>query len=518
MFKIGDFSRLTPVTVQALRHYEQLGLLEPGHTDPFTGYRYDSSAQLPRLNRILALEDLGFSLEQIGQLLDAELAPDQLRAVLQLKAAEVRDQIAEAQARLARLDARQRQLEQGADLPAVDVVVKRVGPLRVAAVRDVLPHRGALGALFGELAAYRQRHGLTVTGSAVIWHDPDFRETGVDAEAVLITEDPVRPEGRVRGRQLPAEAAMACVVHQGDPATIGLTCQALAAWIEASGYQITGPERLGATLAAMAQAAEAAGFDAIAVADHVWQHPILGGAEGPSLECYTTLAFLAAQTRRVKLMTLATPVSYRHPGMLAKTVPTLDVLSGGRAWLGSGTGDDEEEARGLDLPFPPLRERYAMLEETLQICLRMWSGEVGDRQPYHGQHYQLDRLLNLPQSLARPHPPILIAGDGERKTLRLVARYADACSLRPTPELPHKLEVLRRHCEAEGRDYDAIAKTCAFLFDVGEDGATAGELIERLRWLAGMGIETVMGWVAHGDRITPIEVVGREVIPAVADL
>jgi alkanesulfonate monooxygenase SsuD/methylene tetrahydromethanopterin reductase-like flavin-dependent oxidoreductase (luciferase family) len=155
-----------------------------------------------------------------------------------------------------------------------------------------------------------------------------------------------------------------------------------------------------------------------------------------------------------------------------------------------------------------------MLEETLQISLLMWSGDEG---PFEGKHYRLERPLNLPQSLSRPHPPIMIAGDGERKTLRLVARYADACSLRPKPEIPKKLDVLRRHCEEEGRDYEKIEKTCAFAFDVGENGEKADELVERLRWLSGMGVETVIGVVPNVYRITPLEVIGREVIPAVAD-
>src|SRR5690606_19390490 len=146
----------------------------------------------------------------------------------------------------------------------------------------------------------------------------------------------------------------------------------------------------------MAHAAKAAGFDTIAVADHVWQHPILGGTEGPAFESYSTLAFLPAHTQPVNLVALATPVTYRYPGMLAKTVTTLDVLSEGRAWLGIGTGDYEEEAGGLGLPFPPQRQRYDMLEETLQICLRMWSRESGDQQPYQGEYYQLARPLNLP--------------------------------------------------------------------------------------------------------------------------
>jgi len=159
-----------------------------------------------------------------------------------------------------------------------------------------------------------------------------------------------------------------------------------------------------------------------------------------------------------------------------------------------------------------------MLEETVQIALRMWSGERGDERPFEGEHYRLERPLNLPQSLSMPHPPVMIAGDGEKKTLLLVARYADACSLRPSPEIPRKLDVLRRHCEAESRDYDSIEKTCAFAFDVGERCEKVGEVIGGLRWLAGMGIETVIGFVPGVDRIAPLEVIGREVIPAVADL
>ena len=244
----------------------------------------------------------------------------------------------------------------------------------------------------------------------------------------------------------------------------------------------------------------------------------MGGPQGPMLESYTTLAFLAAHTSRTKLMTIVTATPYRYPGVLAKMVTTLDVLSGGRTWLGIGAGDYAEEARGLGIPYPPLKERFEMLEETLQICLRMWSGERGDERSFEGRHYRLERPLNLPQSMSRPHPPILIGGDGEHKTLRLVARYANACSLRPRLELPEKLEALRRHCEAEGRDYYAIEKTCVFAFDLGEDGSRTGELIERLRWLAGMGIQTVIGRVEHMERITPLEVIGREVIPAVADL
>jgi F420-dependent oxidoreductase-like protein len=253
------------------------------------------------------------------------------------------------------------------------------------------------------------------------------------------------------------------------------------------------------------------------VADHLWQHPIMGGPMANEPECYTILSFVAANTERVNLTAMVSGVHFRHPAVLVKAVTTLDVLSGGRAALGIGSGHYEEEARGLGIPFPPQRERFEMLEEAVQIALRMWSGESGDERPFEGKHYRLGRSLNLPQSLTRPHPPIMIAGDGEQKTLRLVARYANACSLRPSPEIPRKLDVLRRHCETEGRDYDEIEKTCAFAFDVGEDGEKAGELIEQVRWLSGMGVETVIGMVPNVDRITPLEIIGREIVPAVAD-
>jgi F420-dependent oxidoreductase-like protein len=279
-----------------------------------------------------------------------------------------------------------------------------------------------------------------------------------------------------------------------------------------------GAARLGPTLAAIVEAAEVAGFDAISVVDHVWQHPIMGGPEASEIEAYTTLGFIAGRTSRVRLMTLATAASYRQAGLLAKMVTTLDVLSGGRAMLGIGAGDYPEEAEGLGLPFPSLRERFALLKETVQACLRMWDGEQGDGRPFHGIYVRMERPLNLPQSLTRPHPPILIAGGGERRTLPLVARYADACNLPPTPEIPRQLDLLRRLCDQEGRDYDAIEKTAPFGFDVGPDGSKIGELLDQLRWLAGLGIETVYGWVVGMERITPIEIMGREVMPAAAEL
>jgi alkanesulfonate monooxygenase SsuD/methylene tetrahydromethanopterin reductase-like flavin-dependent oxidoreductase (luciferase family) len=244
----------------------------------------------------------------------------------------------------------------------------------------------------------------------------------------------------------------------------------------------------------------------------------MGGPEVSQIEAYTTLGFIAAHTRRVRLFALATAVSYRHAGLLAKMVTTLDVLSGGRAMLAIGAGDYAEEAHGLGLPFPPLGDRFDLLEETVQACLRMWEGEHGTEGPFVGKHVRIERPLNLPQSLSRPHPPILIAGSGEKRTLPLVARYADACNLRPSPEIPRQLELLRRLCEQEGRDYDAIEKTVPFGFDVGENGSKVGDLIGKLRWLSGMGIRSVFGWVVGVDQIKPLEIMGREVIPVAAGL
>jgi F420-dependent oxidoreductase-like protein len=280
-----------------------------------------------------------------------------------------------------------------------------------------------------------------------------------------------------------------------------------------------GPERLGGLLAEIVGAGEEAGFDLISVADHVWVNPIIGGPLKNHLEAYTALSYIAAHTSRVRLLTLATAASYRPPGLLAKMVTTVDVLSGGRAMLGIGSGDYPEEAAGLGLPFPERAgERFDVLEETLQACLAMWEGERGSEQAFRGKHVQMERPLNLPQSLSRPHPQILIAGSGEKRTLPLVARYADACNIRPSPEIPRQLELLRRLCEEAGRDYDAIEKTAPFAFDVGQDGSKVEELIGRLRWLASMGVETVFGWVVGVDSIRPIEIMGKEVIPAVAEL
>ena len=272
---------------------------------------------------------------------------------------------------------------------------------------------------------------------------------------------------------------------------------------------------LGPALARHAQNAEAAGITRITVMDHFWQIRGVGPAEHEMLEAYTTLGYLAACTSRAKLLTLVTGAVYRHPGVLAKIVTTLDVLSGGRAWLGIGAAWNEEESRGLGIPFPPVAERFERLEETLQICLQMWRG---DESPYQGRHYQLERPLNSPQALTRPHPPIMIGGGGEKKTLRFVAKYADACNLFPSPDLPRKLDVLRAHCDAEGRDYDEITKTCYFIFDVGEKGEKTGEVIDRLGQMAELGFEVAIGAVANVWQVTPLEVIAADVIPAVAGL
>ena len=276
-----------------------------------------------------------------------------------------------------------------------------------------------------------------------------------------------------------------------------------------------GPARLGRDLAEVARAAEEAGFDYISVMDHFFQIGVIGPPDGEMLEAYTTLGYLAGCTDRARLVTLVTGAVYRYPGVLAKIVTTLDVLSGGRAWLGIGAAWNEEESRGLGIPFPPAAERFERLEETLQICLQMWRG---DQSPYHGKHYQLERPLNSPQALSQPHPPIMIGGSGERKTLRFVARYAQACNLFPGPDLARKLDVLRAHCEAEGRDYDEIIKTCYYTFDVGEKGEKAGQVADELAALAGMGFQVAIGRVARVWEVSPLEIIGSQVIRAVAPL
>ncbi len=279
-----------------------------------------------------------------------------------------------------------------------------------------------------------------------------------------------------------------------------------------------GPAKLGSTLGQIARTADQAGFDSIWVMDHFWQIRMNGPEHHEMLEGYSALSYLAAITSRAKLGTMVTGAIYRYPGVLAKTVTTLDVLSGGRAWLGIGAAWNEAESKGLGIPFPSIKERFERLEETLQICLAMWEGKRGSEKPLHGEHYQLERPLNVPQSLSRPHPPILIGGGGEKKTLRLVAQYADACNLFPSPEVPRKLDILREHCKAVGRNYDEIEKTAMFQFDLGDNGENLGKVIGGLRWLAGMGIQTAIGSVPKIYEAKRLEMIGEKLIPAVADL
>jgi alkanesulfonate monooxygenase len=276
-----------------------------------------------------------------------------------------------------------------------------------------------------------------------------------------------------------------------------------------------GPEKLADDLTRIAVAAEDLGFARLSVMDHVFQIGVIGPPEHEMLEAYTTLGYLAAQTRKVELIAWVTAVTYREPGMLAKLVSTLDVLSNGRAWLGIGAAWNEEEARGLGLFFPPTAERFERLEEALQIYLQMCSDDDG---PFHGKHYTLERTLNSPQPIQRPHPPILIGGGGERKTLRLVAQYAQACNLFNSPDLEHKLDVLRRHCADVGRDYDDIEKTVMLPLDPGDNGADVDELLRTLEHLGKLGVAHVHSRIKGVEQIRPLEILAERVIPQIADL
>jgi len=272
-----------------------------------------------------------------------------------------------------------------------------------------------------------------------------------------------------------------------------------------------GPSALPQRLGEIAATAEQGGFDRVSVMDHLWQIEHIGPPEHDMLEAYTTLGYIAARTERVKLLAVVTAVIYREPGLLAKAVSTLDVLSGGRAMLGIGAAWFEGEARGLGLPFPPLAERFERLEEALQICLQMWSDDDG---PYAGEHYQLARTLNSPQPSTRPR--ILIGGAGEKKTLRLVARYADACNLFDSPDLAHKLDVLREHCQREGRNYDDIEKTVQTRFDLGVQGERVDQTVDHLHELAALGFTVAHGTVTDVGSIHPLELMAERVMPALA--
>jgi F420-dependent oxidoreductase-like protein len=263
----------------------------------------------------------------------------------------------------------------------------------------------------------------------------------------------------------------------------------------------TGAAGMGPLLSRLARRADEAGFDSLWTMDHFFQIPITGQPpEAPLLEAYAVLAFLAAQTRRIRIGTMVTCVAYRHPGVLVKAVTSIDVLSGGRVIFGVGAGAPfnelppgraprDFETYGLGIPFPPLAERFERLEELVEIALRMWRG---DETPYEGRHYQLLRPLNSPNTLQRPHPPILIAGSGEKKTLRLVARHGDMCNLFDLPgtgfadDLKHKLEILSAHCADVGRDYATIEKTASTFVD---PDTTPARVLDHLAELAGLGID-----------------------------
>jgi F420-dependent oxidoreductase-like protein len=254
---------------------------------------------------------------------------------------------------------------------------------------------------------------------------------------------------------------------------------------------LEGAPALGAELAAAGAAAEAAGVSWLSVMDHYFQMEFNGGAEDPMLEAYTTLGYLAGHTSTVRLGALVTGVTYRHPGLLAKIATTLDVLSGGRATLGIGAAWYDREHHGLGVPYPPVAERFERLEETVRICLQMWDPENDG--PFEGRHYRLAETLCVPAPVSSPHPELMIGGGGEKKTLRLVAQYADACNvIASSPEeIRHKFGVLRGHCDALGRDYDGIRKTIVY---TGE-AATTEDLDAFTRDVTGytkLGIDTVI--------------------------
>lgn len=272
-------------------------------------------------------------------------------------------------------------------------------------------------------------------------------------------------------------------------------------------------EAIRPTLAEVARAAEANGLASLWVMDHFFQIPPVGPPEEPMLEAYTTLGYLAGVTEKIRLGCLVTGVVYREPALLAKAATTLDVLSGGRAYLGIGAAWFEREAVGLGFPFPPIAERFERLEEALQIIQAMWNDE---RRPFAGKHYRLAETMGVPRPLQKPRPAILIGGRGEKKTLRLVARYADACNLflHDGPDvLRHQLDVLRRHCDEAGRDYDAVEKTV-----LGTFRGNAGETVRTCRELAGLGFSHAIFNIPNVHEIAPVEALGREVAAKVADL
>jgi F420-dependent oxidoreductase-like protein len=273
------------------------------------------------------------------------------------------------------------------------------------------------------------------------------------------------------------------------------------------------PETLGATLAETAKIADEGGADLFTVMDHWFQMEGFATAQDPMLEGYTSLGFVAGHTRRIRLGLLVTGVTYRHPGLLAKTVTTLDVLSGGRGQLGIGAGWYEREHLGLGVPFPPVSERFERLEETLQVCLQMWSDDDG---PYRGKHYQLAETICVPPPISKPRPPILIGGSGEKKTLRLVAKYADANNLfaMSVDDVAHKLDVLRGHCEAEGRDPATITNT---ILGMGNPLDDIDGFLSSMEEYAKLGIDQV-DLMPIGDPVAYTTEVMQRLVQRLAEL
>jgi F420-dependent oxidoreductase-like protein len=278
-----------------------------------------------------------------------------------------------------------------------------------------------------------------------------------------------------------------------------------------------GNAAIGPTLARVARQADDVGVDSIWVMDHFFQIRGVGPAEQPMLEGWTALGFLAANTSRARLGLMVGGVHYRYPGLWVKAATTLDVLSGGRAWLGIGAAWNEEESRGLGFPFPPLGERFEMLDETLQIARQMWEGERGTEGRFDGRHYHATRLMNSPQSISRPRVPILIGGGGERKTLRLVAQYADATNVFGGPEqIHHKYEVLREHCEAVGRNYDEIERTNLQSIYLSRDSPQ--QIVDRFGELADAGAQQIIASVVEIENPERLETIGRDILPQLRSL
>jgi F420-dependent oxidoreductase-like protein len=276
-----------------------------------------------------------------------------------------------------------------------------------------------------------------------------------------------------------------------------------------------GTSAIGPTLARVARTADEAGFDSIWVMDHFFQIRGLGPAEDPMLEGWTALGFMAAHTHRARLGLMVGGVHHRLPGLWVKAATTLDVLSGGRAWLGIGAAWNEEESSALGFPMPPLATRFEMLEETLRVARAMWTGERGSEEAFAGRHYRATRLLNSPQSISRPRVPILVGGGGEQKTLRLVAQYADAANVFGDAErLRHKYAVLREWCERVGRDPAEIERTTLQVANPGRGPGGAAALVDRFGDLAEAGAQhVIVGIGPDGHEPDVLERWG-EVIPA----